>query len=137
MQKMYSVSNYQSMKNKKARIFAWGLPQELTEAVFLRMEKEIMDNFDFSAVQKTMKLLKWKWGHLDGGFRTPNLKEIKDKARKLLRDCYRLYQDCHALRVYTALGGFLAEINYGILSLAFEVTSWDVASEKDCSEDGI
>ena len=49
----------------------------------------IMDSFDFTSVAKCMKLLEWGWNIGDGNFTTavPEEYEIRQKARKLMKEC--------------------------------------------------
>lgn len=48
----------------------------------LRKIENIMDNFDFYKVQKTMKLLQWEWASKG----VPDVKDIKEEAYRLLVD---------------------------------------------------
>ena len=50
------------------------------------LEAEIMTEFDFCKVHKAMVGAGWVW-FVDGQARVPTVREIREKARKLLQDC--------------------------------------------------
>lgn len=89
---------------------------------------EVMDNFDFGKVAKTMKALGWVWATTD--FYVPEESEIRKHARELLSTVYdgaiRGESDCT-----TGTGGFEAtyEIDHKMLSLKFIVSSWETEGE--------
>lgn len=73
----------------------------------------IMDNFDFSRVLKTMRALDWEWGSF-GTEHEPDEAELRREARRLLKFAW-----AHASNV--ACGGFLAYFGDGVLRLHFTV----------------
>lgn len=81
---------------------------------------DIIDNFDFEKVHKTMKALKWEWT-AEGG--VPEIPSIKKQARKLLKAAFEN-------KSYNATGGF--EVSYSsdengeYVRLMFVVAEWDV-----------
>ena len=82
--------------------------------------KNIMENFDFERVHKTMKKLNWKWFiSVEEGERVPTLNEIKETALKMLHDAIEKYS--------YSTGGFSVKYNKdtGRLSLSFVVEEWD------------
>jgi hypothetical protein len=81
--------------------------------------EEIMDWFDFRKVAETMKALKWEWLTEDG-MQVPSESEIRQYARQQLKYVVR-----NKVR-YTACGGFLARNDDGYLSLAFQVSEWQI-----------
>lgn len=84
--------------------------------------EEIMDWFDFGCVAKVMKVLEWEWHGYDG---VPTEPEIRKYARGQLR--YVVERNVR----YSACGGFVARNEDGLLSLAFEVESWQVEPQED------
>ena len=99
---------------------------------------EIMDEFDFETVKRTVDALDWKWAFLkrfdpkDGfkekiGSYVPTLDEIKQAAADLL---WRLATDPDPNNTVHATGGFRAERDFSDpenpwMRLAFEVTQWE------------
>lgn len=81
---------------------------------------EILDEFDFERVQRTMKALDWTWYGSDG---VPTIGEIRRRARELLRE---LIKDNHRC---IASGGLYAYKEDGVVGLRFEVTSYEVGRE--------
>lgn len=59
--------------------------------------KEVMDNFNFSAVERFMKCNDWTWGK-----EIPDLDTIKDMAKRLLEEAYDK-------KTTIATSGFIAE----------------------------
>ena len=78
----------------------------------------IMDNFDFEKVHKTMKALKWVWA----GEGIPHITSIRKKARGLLKDAFQ-----HKNNIVTA--GF--HVHYSsdkdgeYVHIMFVVADWD------------
>ena len=67
---------------------------------------EIMDEFDFRRVHKTMEFLNWHWGGRGvpaGELRVPSLAELRKEARRMLKDC------CLEGHYSTESGGLRAE----------------------------
>lgn len=79
----------------------------------------IMDWFDFSKVEKTMKVLRWKWATAIDGI--PCEGEIREMARELLIKSIEG-------RVSTGSGGFQVtyDHNDSFLKLEFIVSEWEV-----------
>lgn len=75
---------------------------------------EIMDNFDFERVHKTMVALKWGWWNIG----VPELSDIKKSARRLLKTSIE-ENTC------VGTGGFLVEKEGDYISLKFVVAEWD------------
>jgi hypothetical protein len=89
---------------------------------------EVMDNFDFGKVAKTMKALDWVWATTE--FYIPEESDIRKHARGLLNKAYDgaiSKEDNYTV----ATGGFEAayEIDYKVLSLRFIVSSWETDGE--------
>ena len=79
---------------------------------------EIMDNFDFEKVHKTMIALNWGWADSDGGLSIPDLSDIKKSARCRLKTAMEENVSC-------ASGGFFVEKEDDYISLKFVVAEWD------------
>jgi len=95
------------------------------------MIKDIMDEFDFNKVERTMEALNWKWlGEI------PTFYDLRETAESLLRGAAenRLgdFKDTHHdIAIINATGGFEAKAfcnedktKITGLELAFIVTSW-------------
>ena len=82
--------------------------------------EDILDEFDFSKVQKVMEALDWTWHDSDG---VPTLGQLRKKARSLMKYCIGHSQ------YTTATGGFHVhkETHDGITfyQLQFVVTEWN------------
>lgn len=78
----------------------------------------IMNNFDFIRVRKTMVTLAWKWSGEQGLYQ-PNIDDLRRSARHTLmtvvNTCARSISS----------GGFIARREDGILSLSFVVSDWN------------
>lgn len=74
---------------------------------------EIMDNFDFERVHKTMIALNWGCGN-----GVPDLSDIKKSARCRLKTAMEENVSC-------ASGGFFVEKEGDYISLKFVVAEWD------------
>lgn len=88
---------------------------------------EIIENFDWDKVHKTMEFLNWKWWDTEG--ESPSREKLITHAFKLLDQVYDLIleykETCHV-----ATGGFRATAYYDEsdsigLRLVFELCSWD------------
>jgi hypothetical protein len=102
---------------------------------------EILDEFNFAKVHKTMVALDWKWGTLNGGKDIPTIEELRATAERLLRGAaeYRLgdYKDEHwKVPIVYGTGGFQATAycdedknKITSLELKFIVEEWDVDLE--------
>jgi hypothetical protein len=81
---------------------------------------EILDEFEFEKVHRTMKALDWKWSGCDG---VPSIGDLRRQARELLQEL--LKHDYHL----TGTGGLFAYRMADTVGLRFEVTSYDVEKE--------
>ncbi len=82
---------------------------------------EILDEFDFEIVHRTMKALEWTW---HGSVESPSIGDLRRMARELLQELLR--NDKYHL---TGTGGLYAYRIADTVGLRFEVTSYEV--EKD------
>jgi len=98
------------------------------------MVDDIMDEFDFEKVQRTMHALDWKWANTQ--MAVPSISELKDTARYLLIHVYNMrtdeYKETHPeVPVTCGTGGFRATAlcnEDGVvdfLKLEFIVTEWE------------
>lgn len=93
---------------------------------------EIMDEFDFERVKRTMDALDWTWcwvgeENAAQARRTPTIDEIKQTAANLL---WALATDPNPENTFHAVGGFRAERDFSDpdnpwMRLLFEVTEWE------------
>lgn len=95
---------------------------------------DIMDEFNFAKVLKTMEVLDWKWAASNG---VPTMDELREQAERLLRDAAEArlgdYKSSYwELGVICGTGGFQAtafcdEAKTRItgLDLKFVVSEWD------------
>ena len=69
----------------------------------MRLEaiENILDEYDFHRVQKTMEALNWLWISSEGEI--PSIGELRRQARRLLEDVYR-YEDSSYMMM--GCGGF-------------------------------
>ena len=79
---------------------------------------EILDEFDFEKVHRTMKVLEWTWYGSDG---VPSIGDLRRQARELLQELLR--NDRYHL---TGTGGLFAYRMADTVGLRFEVTSYEV-----------
>ena len=81
---------------------------------------EIMDNFDFERVHKTMIALNWGWADKDDYelLSIPEMYELKSHARKLLKASMEE-------NMCIGTGGFFVEKDGDYISLKFVVSEWD------------
>lgn len=97
-----------------------------------KMIDEIMDNFDFAKVARVMSDLDWEWATHNGGMEIPNEPEIRQEARRLLREVAG--KDTPA-PCSVECGGFKAEKyldnDTEVLSLSFVAESWDSYDWRD------
>jgi len=86
--------------------------------------KEIVDNFDFKKVRKTMLALDWRWNSIN---RTPFVSELMETAEQLLfASTVATADDSGVSCVYT--GGFEVicdKVRKG-MRLVFMVSYWEV-----------
>lgn len=97
-----------------------------------QMIDNIMDNFDFKKVHKTMNFLGWKWGENE----VPSVEELKETASDLLNHVVDVLTEDppsvhHTDRFLTSTGGFHASGyrtkrgNVAQLELYFAIDSWE------------
>ena len=96
------------------------------------MIRDIIDEFDFDKVERTMEALNWKWRG-----ETPTLYDLRKEAEHLLRGAAKSrlsdFKDTHHdVAIINATGGFEAKAYCNEnktkitgLDLAFVVESWD------------
>ena len=96
------------------------------------MIRDIIDEFDFDKVERTMEALNWKWRG-----ETPTLYDLRKEAEHLLRGAAKSrlsdFKDTHHdVAIINATGGFEAraycnenKTKITGLDLAFVITSWD------------
>lgn len=68
------------------------------------MIREVMEEFDFQKVQRTMEALNWKW--FTTGGRVPNIYELKSSAEKYLKETVKELLETHTLKLVYSTGGF-------------------------------
>lgn len=83
--------------------------------------ENIISNFDFAKVHKTMLYLEWTWGD-----KTPTMSELIIHAQKHLEKAIEI-------KGVSASGGFWAEYfeyeQTNALELRFALASWDIETE--------
>jgi len=94
-------------------------PQEKIKQIPLDKQiKNIMENFNFKEIHKTMKLLNWVWYYSKNIKKVPSIKRIKKIAKRLLGHLSE-----NKKIMYTSTGGFTASIEkregIKILTLTF------------------
>ena len=106
-----------------------------------KMINEILDEFNFAQVLKTMEALDWKWATAKSGYGIPDMDELRATAERLLRDAAdaRLndYKGTHwELGIINGTGGFQAtawcdedKTKITALDLSFIVEHFDVGDE--------
>ena len=106
-----------------------------------KMIDEIMDEFNFAQVLKTMEALNWKWATAKRGYSIPDMDDLRAAAERLLRGAAesRLndYKGTHwELGIINGTGGFQAtawcdedKTKITALDLSFIVEHFDVGDE--------
>ena len=106
-----------------------------------KMIDDIMDEFNFAQVLKTMEALDWKWATAKSGYGIPDMDELRATAERLLRGAAesRLndYKGTHwELGIINGTGGFQAtawcdedKTRITALDLSFIVEHWDTGEE--------
>jgi hypothetical protein len=100
-----------------------------------RMIDDIMDNFEFSKVLVTRRLLDWKLYH-DGGYGVPDHEsELRRMARKNLQDCIDLCNENPKDSSFVGSGPFKATGYHDgeklcHLELQFVVCGWEVYDDE-------
>ncbi len=94
----------------------------------------VMDNFDFEAVHKTMTVLNWEWFDAEAG--VPTIAEIRVAARKLLRHAVKFASE-QQRRAEVMTGGFhvLVDPDDQYISLTFIVAQMDNYSAIELGDD--
>jgi len=82
---------------------------------------EILDEFDFEIVHRTMKALDWTW---HGSVESPSIGDLRRMARGLLQELLR-NDKYHS----TGTGGLYAYRMADTVGLRFEVASYEVEKE--------
>lgn len=84
---------------------------------------EIMDNFDFEKVHKTMVALDWTWvvSLEDNLFEIPDKQAIMKEARRIMRQCL---ETCTEEGTGVGTGGFTAMFHGDGLTLRFVVEDY-------------
>jgi len=102
---------------------------------------DIMDNFNFAQVHKTMEALNWKWAGSPNGI--PTIDELRYEAERLLRGAAKSrlgdFKDPHwELGIINATGGFQAtafcdknKTRITGLDLKFVVSEWDEGDNEE------
>lgn len=135
-----NIQNLNSEELKQLQTLLNKMNPQPTEKVYLdpvnQMIDEIMDEFDFNRVQRTMDYLNWKWV---GESVTVDM--LKEEAKRLLKGAAEArlgqYKDTHWEQgIINGCGGFQAmafcnENKTKIigLDLKFIVTEWDAEIE--------
>jgi hypothetical protein len=100
-----------------------------------KMIDEIMDEFNFATVHKTMVALDWKWA-VTSNNKVPTMDELRTEAERLLRDAADVRLDMWQYEhwkspIYCSTGGFSAaawcnedKTKIIRLDLDFIVSSW-------------
>ena len=100
-----------------------------------KMIDEIMDEFNFAKVHKTMVALDWKWA-VTSNNKVPTMDELRKEAERLLRDAADVRLDMFKEEpwespIYCSTGGFSAaawcnedKTKIIRLDLDFIVSSW-------------
>ena len=86
-----------------------------SEKKFNKWSENIMDEFDFDRVHKTMKFLNWEWRN-EG---VPDIHRIRENARYVMPRAYEVKSGM------IATGGFEAQVTKHGISLKFVLTDWD------------
>ncbi len=81
------------------------------EQLIQKQIEDIMDEFNFGEVQRTMESLDWEWSGCDG---VPEEYELRKSARRLLKQAAEMIDDrCYPSGGSTSTGGFLATSRAG------------------------
>ena len=91
------------------------LSKEMGELV-----EEILDEFEFELVHRTMKALEWTW---HGSVESPSIGDLRRMARGLLQELLKDNNQC------VGTGGLFAYRIADTVGLRFEVTSYEIAKE--------
>jgi hypothetical protein len=136
-----NIQNLNSEELKQLQSLLNKMNPQPTENVYLdpvnQMIDEIMDEFDFNRVQRTMDYLNWQWA----GEGVPTIESLKKSAERLLRGAAEArlgqYKDTHWEQgIINSTGGFQAmafcnEDKTKIigLDLKFIISEWDAEIE--------
>lgn len=86
----------------------------------------IMDNFNFNRVEKAMRATKWTWASASEEDSIPTETELREQARRLLKEASTKTVTKSDFRWYISTGGFRATKYFdGELELEFILSSWD------------
>jgi hypothetical protein len=89
--------------------------------------EKIMDYFDFGKVAKAMRALGWKWVGSETESLIPDEPELRQEARRLLKQVNRDSKQGH----FCSCGGFEARNEDGCLSLRFVVAEWEIQPDDE------
>lgn len=95
---------------------------------------EVLDNFDFERVEKTMQTLNWTWG-AGATAEVPDIARLRTQARSLLQDCIEHRPKDREDYWEASTGGFTAKsVTYDDedfrISLVFELASYDADTDE-------
>ena len=104
-----------------------------------QLVQEVLENFDFDKVKKTMQFLDWKWIDLEGGFQVPSTAKLVLAAKKYLELAYDglCKADYKDTEYFVACGGFVARARRYhdafnapdiLLTMNFNLASWEAAT---------
>ena len=84
---------------------------------------EVMDEFDFAKVQKTMEFLGWEWAGAEEG--VPREAELRKQVRVLMENCYQQSQR-YGNDWSTGTGGFNVKYHFDedFFEVDFCLTHW-------------
>lgn len=99
----------------------------------MQLVEQVLSNFKFDVVKKTMDFLEWKWVFRDGESKVPSIYEIIKFAEKeiwyILEKSYQHKED-----MYISCGGFVINVKWYkdkcCIKLSFVLTGWSEWSEK-------
>ena len=73
-----------------------------------QMIDAVMDEFDFEKVHRVMNFLEWKWINERKDLEVPSIAQLKQAARRLLRESYRCWNKFGYSHAIAGSGGFRA-----------------------------
>lgn len=87
------------------------------QEVIKRLISDVMENFDFEKVQRTMNFLDWKWYIGNGAKTVPSVWRLMKKAEYLLNQCAEKYGEQEFYQCGS--GGLTASLDGNNISLLF------------------
>lgn len=91
--------------------------------------KNIVSNFDYERVHKTMEALGWTWFHSSTETKVPSIGEIVISSIELMEE---LLSDKYKGSKSIGTGGLYVRLEDDVLSLEFIVTDWNCDKEGNC-----